>query len=249
MRKSAAEVQVIRAAGEVVAEVLAHVGGSLRAGITVATLDRVAVQVALSRGVTPAFRGYRGFPASLCISVNDGVVHGVPGERVLTEGDLVSVDFACFKDGFCADGAETFFVGQASSAALRLVSVTREALWAGIAQARAGGRVGDIGAAIQRHVEAAGFSVVRTLVGHGVGRELHEEPQVPNFGVAGTGTRLEPGMVLAIEPMVNLGRADVLVQSDGWSVVTKDGSLSAHIEHTVAITVEGAEVLTLLRRR
>lgn len=241
--------QVIRAAGEVVAEVLAHVGGSLRAGITVATLDRVAVQVALSRGVTPAFRGYRGFPASLCISVNDGVVHGVPGERVLTEGDLVSVDFACFKDGFCADGAETFFVGQASSAALRLVSVTREALWAGIAQARAGGRVGDIGAAIQRHVEAAGFSVVRTLVGHGVGRELHEEPQVPNFGVAGTGTRLEPGMVLAIEPMVNLGRADVLVQSDGWSVVTKDGSLSAHIEHTVAITVEGAEVLTLLRRR
>ncbi len=249
MRKSVAEVHCIRAAGEVVAEVLARVGDSLRAGITVATLDRVAVQVALSRGVTPAFRGYRGFPASLCVSVNDGVVHGVPGERVLTEGDLVSVDFACFKDGFCADGAETFFVGQASSAARRLVSVTREALWAGIAQARVGGRVGDIGAAIQRHVEAAGFSVVRTLVGHGVGRELHEEPQVPNFGVAGTGARLEPGMVLAIEPMVNLGRADVLVQDDGWSVVTKDGSLSAHIEHTVAITVEGAEVLTLLRRR
>jgi methionyl aminopeptidase len=167
----------------------------------------------------------------------------------LTEGDLVSVDFACFKEGFCADGAETFFVGRASGGAQRLVSVTREALWAGIGQARAGKRVGDIGAAIQRHVEAAGFSVVRTLVGHGVGRALHEEPQVPNFGRAGVGARLEPGMVLAIEPMVNWGRPEVVVQDDGWSVVTKDGSLSAHIEHTVAITVEGAEVLTRLRRR
>jgi len=249
VRKSAAEVQAIRAAGEVVAEVLASIGESLRPGMTTAELDELAATVARSRGSTPAFQGYRGFPARLCVSVNDTVVHGIPGERVLRDGDLVSVDFACFKEGFCADGAETFFVGEASVQARRLVSVTREALWAGIGQARAGGRVGDIGAAIQRHVEAAGYSVVRTLVGHGVGRELHEPPQVPNFGVPGSGVKLEPGMVLAIEPMVNCGGAAVKVLDDGWSVVTTDKSLSAHIEHTVAITTRGAEVLTQLCRR
>lgn len=209
-----------------------------------AALDVLGESVALSHGAQPAFRGYRGFPACLCVSVNDGVVHGVPGRRYLAEGDLVSVDFACFKDGWCADGAETFVVGSGTPQALRLLTVTREALWAGISQVRPGRRVGDIGAAIQRHVESAGFSVVRTLVGHGVGKALHEEPRVPNFGSPGTGVRLEEGMVLAIEPMVNVGGAAVRVLDDGWSVVTEDGGLSAHIEHTVAVTSSGAEVLT-----
>jgi methionyl aminopeptidase len=245
--RSPDEIARIREACRVVHEVLEELARAARPGATTADLDRIAVEHARARGAAPAFLGYHGYPAALCISVNDEVVHGIPSpRRVLREGDLVGLDFGVVKDGFYGDAARTVAVGAASEAAARLVETTRDALAAAIAAARPGNRVGDIGAAVQALVEGRGFSVVRDFVGHGIGRRLHEPPQVPNFGRPGTGEPLRPGMVLALEPMVNAGRPEVEVLDDGWTAVTADGSLSAHFEHTVAVTENGPEILTFL---
>jgi methionyl aminopeptidase len=205
----------------------------------------VAEKTILDEGATPSFKGYRGFPASICASVNEEVVHGIPGARTLKEGDILSLDFGAIWEGYHADSAVTVFVGEPRSAeAEKLVRVTEEALDAGISQVRAGNRLSDISNAVQHVVEGAGFAVVREYVGHGVGRNLHEDPQIPNYGPPGRGPELKPGLVVAIEPMVNLGGWETRVLADGWTVVTADGSLSAHFEHTIAVTDEGPEVLT-----
>ena len=238
----------MRVANELVADILDELRHLVKPGVTTVELDRFAESRALEAGARPAFKGYRGFPATLCTSVNDEVVHGIPSpKRVLGEGDIVSIDMGVHLDGFYGDAAVTIPVGRVSDGAARLLDVTEAALWQGIAYAKVGGRVSDIGHAVQAHVEAAGFSVVREFVGHGVGAALHEEPQVPNYGPPGKGPRLSEGVVLAIEPMVNAGRPAVRVLSDGWTAVTRDGSLSAHFEHTVAVTAEGPMVLTLPR--
>jgi methionyl aminopeptidase len=244
VRKSQAEIETMGRAGEVVAETLALVGELARPGVTTAELDRAAEAHIRSRGGTPAFKGYRGFPASICTSPNSMVVHGIPGEYTLKEGDLLSVDVGVTLDGFVADSAYTFAVGDVGEDAERLLDVCRAALAAGIDQARAGNHVQDISAAVQRTTEEAGFSVVRSLVGHGIGRSMHEEPQVPNFGEPGQGPLLRPGMTLAIEPMINAGGPEVWMAEDRWSISTDDGSLSAHFEHTVAVTENGPLVLT-----
>ncbi len=236
----------MRDAGRIVRAVLDEVAAAAVAGTTTGELDRLAEARTLALGAVPAFKGYLGYPASICISVNDEVVHGIPSDaRTLREGDVVGLDFGVVLHGFHGDAAETVVVGRGSDDALRLVAATREALAAGIAAAIAGRRVGDIGAAVQARAEGAGYSVVRQFVGHGIGRKLHEPPQVPNFGPAGVGAELRPGLVLAIEPMVNAGKAGVVTLDDGWTAVTEDGSLSAHFEHTVAITEEGPQILTL----
>ena len=240
------EIDAIREAATLVAQTLAMLGREVRPGVTTEHLDRIAEAFILERGGRPAFKGYRGFPASICPSVNDEVVHGIPGPRRLAEGDIVGVDVGVEMGGYYGDAAATFAVGQVSDEASRLLAVTREALMRGVAQAKAGNRVGDISHAIQSYVEANGFSVVRTLVGHGIGRHMHEEPQVPNYGTPDRGPRLMAGQVLAIEPMVNAGAPEVVTQPDGWTVVTKDGSLSAHFEHTVAVGADGPEVLSTL---
>ena len=239
-----AEVEAIRAAAQVVARTLQLMRREVRAGVTTIELDQMAEEFIRSHGGRPSFKGYRGFPASICSSVNDQVVHGIPGPRVLHEGDLVGIDVGVELEGYHGDAAWTFAVGETSEEAQRLLQVTREALALGIAQARPGGRIGDISHAVQTHVEAAGFSVVRELVGHGIGREMHEEPQVPNYGPPGRGPRLMVGQVLAIEPMVNIGGAEVVTASDGWTIATRDGSLSAHFEHTVAVGVTGPVILS-----
>jgi len=238
------EIDAIRASAQLVARTLEMLGREVRPGVTTGELDRLAETFIRDHGGRPAFKGYRGFPASICPSVNNEVVHGIPGIRRLNEGDLVGIDVGVEMDGFYGDAARTFGVGQVSDEAVRLMKVTREALMLGIAQARAGRRIGDISHAIQSHVERHGFSVVRSLVGHGIGREMHEEPQVPNYGPPDRGPRLMAGQVLAIEPMVNVGGPDVVTKDDGWTVVTKDGSLSAHFEHTVAIGTDGADILS-----
>jgi methionyl aminopeptidase len=243
--KSAEELARMRDAGRVVRAVLDEVAAAAVAGVSTAELDRLAEARTRALGAVPAFKGYLGYPASVCISVNDEVVHGIPSEsRILSDGDLVGLDFGAILGGFHGDAAETVLVGQGSPEAVRLLAATREALAAGVAAALPGGRVGDIGAAVQRSAEARGFSVVREFVGHGIGRKLHEPPQVPNFGEPGTGAWMRPGLVLAIEPMVNAGLPGVRTLGDGWTAVTEDGSLSAHFEHTVAITEAGPEVLT-----
>ncbi len=235
----------MRDAGRVVRAVLDALVAAAVPGVTTFDLDRLAESRTREMGAVPAFKGYLGYPASVCISVNEEVVHGIPSEkRVLRDGDVVGLDFGAILGGFHGDAAETVLVGQASPDAERLVAATREALAAGIAAARPGGRVGDIGSAVQRSAEAAGYSVVREFVGHGIGRKLHEAPQVPNFGEPGTGAWLRPGLVLAIEPMVNAGLPGIRTLEDGWTAVTEDGSLSAHFEHTVAITEAGPEILT-----
>jgi len=214
-------------------------------GVTTADLDRLAEKRIAQAGATAAFKGYHGYPATICASINEEVIHGIPsGRRVLNEGDVVSLDVGASLDGYYGDSAITLAVGQVSEEAATLLRVTEEALYKAIEQARPGGRVSDIGHAVQRHVEAYGFSVVREFVGHGIGQRMHEEPQVPNYGDPGRGPRLTEGMVLAIEPMVNAGKAAVRVLADGWTAVTKDGSLSAHFEHTVAVTAEGPRILT-----
>lgn len=244
--KSAAELQRMRVANALVADVLAELASEVRPGVTTLDLDRLAEQRVRAAGAVPAFKGYRGYPATLCASVNEEVVHGIPSaERRLNEGDIVSLDMGVLVDGYYGDSAVTVGVGRISEEAARLLKVTEEALYRGIDAARTGGRLSDIGHAIQAWVEEHGLSVVREFVGHGIGTRLHEEPQIPNYGQPGRGPRLSEGMVLAIEPMVNLGRAGVKVLPDGWTAVTKDGSLSAHFEHTVAITAEGPEILTL----
>jgi len=244
--KSPSEVDRIRAAGRIVAGTIDRVLSKVRPGVTTAFLDSVAEEYILERGATPSFKGYRGFPASICTSLNDEIVHGIPSDkRVLKEGDLLSLDFGAIWEGFHADSAVTVFVGDPpSSEAEKLVRVTEEALEAGIAQIRPGGRLSDISHAVQQVVEGAGFSVVREYVGHGVGRNLHEDPQIPNYGPPGRGPEMRPGLVIAVEPMVNVGDWPTRVLADDWTVVTEDGSLSAHFEHTIAVTEDGHEVLT-----
>lgn len=235
----------MRAPNALVAEILAELRGIVRPGVTTADLDVFAESRIRDAGAEPAFKGYHGYPASVCASVNEEVVHGIPSSRrPLLEGDIVSVDIGVLLDGFFGDAAVTLPVGLISEPAADLLRVTEEALHRAIAKTRLGARVSDIGHAVQAHVEAHGFSVVREFVGHGIGASLHEEPQVPNYGSPGRGPRLAEGMVLAIEPMVNMGKAGVRVLSDGWTAVTKDGRLSAHFEHTVAVTAEGPLVLT-----
>jgi methionyl aminopeptidase len=242
--KSPREVKAMRRPGEIVAGAHARIREVLRPGITTAELDRVVERYIREAGGKPAFKGYRGFPAAACISVNEQVVHGIPGGRALQEGDIVGVDIGVQAGGFYADAAQTLPVGEPSEEAARLLKVTREALYEGIARVQPGNRVGDVSHAVQARVEADGFSVVRSLVGHGIGRSMHEDPQVPNFGAPGEGPVLQPGMALAIEPMVNAGRHEVEVLEDEWTVVTRDGSLSAHFEHTVAVTERGPVILT-----
>ena len=244
VRKSHEEIETMARAGRVVAETLALMGETIRPGISTGELDELAEELIRSHGGVPTFKGYRGFPAAICTSPNSMVVHGIPGSYALREGDLLSVDVGVTLDSFVADSAYTFAVGAVGAEAERLLEVGRAALAAGIDQARAGNHVQDISAAVQRTTEAAGFSVVRSLVGHGIGRSMHEEPQVPNFGEPGQGPLLQPGMTLAIEPMINAGGPDVWMADDRWSISTDDDSLSAHFEHTVAITDNGPLVLT-----
>jgi methionyl aminopeptidase len=244
IRKSSTEIEAMGRAGAVVAKTLELLGGLAKPGVTTADLDEAAETYIRSEGGVPTFKGYRGFPAAICTSPNSMVVHGIPGAYELKEGDLISVDVGVTLDGFVADSAFTFAVGEIGDEAGRLLAVCQAALTAGIEQARAGNHVQDISAAVQRTTEEAGFSVVRSLVGHGIGRSMHEDPQVPNFGEPGRGPLLQPGMTLAIEPMINAGGPDVWMAEDRWSISTDDDSLSAHFEHTVAITDNGPLVLT-----
>jgi methionyl aminopeptidase len=244
--KSARELEMMRKAGELTARILDEMCKRAVPGVTTGELDRYAETRCKELGVIPVFKGYHGFPASVCISVNDEVVHGIPSsKRALKEGDIVGLDFGVSYQGWIGDTARTVAVGKISSSAQKLIDVTRDSLLKGIEQCREGNRVFDIGHAVQLHVEQNGFSVVREFVGHGIGKALHEDPQIPNYGPKGKGLPLKIGMVLAIEPMVNAGSHEVKVLSDGWTAVTQDRSLSAHFEHTVAITPEGPEILTL----
>jgi methionyl aminopeptidase len=244
IRKSRDEIETMGRAGRVVAETLAKIGERVRPGVTTRELDQVAEEFIRSQGGVPTFKGYRGFPASICASPNSMVVHGIPGSNRLEEGDVISIDVGVTLDGYVADSAFTFPVGEIDKDARRLLEVCRAALTAGIDHARAGNHLQDISHAVQTTTEQAGFSVVRSLVGHGIGRTMHEEPQVPNFGEPGRGPVLAPGMTLAIEPMINAGGPEVWVADDRWSISTHDGSLSAHFEHTVAVTENGPLVLT-----
>ncbi len=243
--KTAREIELMRRAGRIVAVVLEELRRSVQPGVTTRALDTLARQGIERLGGMPAFVGYRGYPATLCASVNDEVVHGIPGDRVLREGDIVGLDLGAIVEGYYGDAAITVPVGAVRPDAARLMAVTREALARGIAQVAAGARLENISAAIQQYVESSGCSVVRQFVGHGIGRHLHEDPAVPNYGQPDRGPRLKAGMVIAIEPMVNAGGPDVAVLDDGWTAVTTDHSLSAHFEHTVAITEAGPEILTL----
>lgn len=242
--KRPAELALMIQAAEINRAALAALEPLIRPGVTTAELNEVAERAILSRGGTPAFKGYRGFPATLCASLNEVVVHGIPDRRPLEQGDIVSIDVGTFYQGYAADMAKTYAVGVISAAARRLLKVTEAALYAGIAAAQAGNRLGDVSAAIQNVVEKAGFWVIREFVGHGIGQDFHESPEVPNFGRAGTGPILRPGLVLAIEPMVAERRTSVSILADGWTAPTADGSLAAHFEHTVAITSDGPQVLT-----
>ena len=244
--KSEREIEIMRQAGRIVAETLAVVAEAVRPGITTHDLDDVTYRTITKQGATPSFKGYRGYPASLCASLNDEVVHGIPGKRVLKEGDVVSLDVGALYKGFHGDAALTVPVGKISRRTQALLDACKAGLSAGIFAARAGARVGDISAAVQTTVEAFGFSVVREYTGHGVGRNLHEDPLVPNVGQPQTGALLRPGMTIAIEPMINLGSWEVVLRPNGWTVVTRDGSVSAHFEHTVAIREGEAEILTKL---
>ena len=242
--KSPAELEKMRAANQLVARILEELSAMVAPGVSTADLDAAAEARVLAAGAEPAFKGYRGYPATLCASVNEQVVHGIPSATPLATGDIVSLDMGVKLAGYYGDSAVTVAVGAVPEKVSALLRVTQEALDKGIAQVKVGGRVSDIGHAIQAHVEAHGFSVVREFVGHGIGASLHEEPQIANYGEPGRGPRLAEGMTLAIEPMVNMGRPAVKVLADGWTAVTKDGSLSAHFEHTVAVTKDGPQVLT-----
>jgi methionyl aminopeptidase len=243
--KSPAEIERMRVANALVAGVLAELAAMVSPGVTTAELDEAAEALVREAGAVPAFKGYRGYPATLCASVNEQVVHGIPSKRRLVEGDIISLDIGVRLDGYFGDSALTVPVGRISPEAEGLLRVTQEALARGIEQARIGSRISDIGHAVQKHVESRGFSVVREFVGHGIGAALHEEPQIPNYGEPNRGPRLAEGMVLAIEPMVTMGRPAVKILGDGWTAVTRDGSLSAHFEHTVAVTASGPRILTL----
>ncbi|MDP3024478.1 MAG: type I methionyl aminopeptidase [candidate division Zixibacteria bacterium] len=243
--KSEREIRIIRENGRIVALTLSYLKEKIKSGIKTIELDKLAEEFILKKNAIPAFKGYRGYAGNICTSINNEVVHGIPGERALKEGEIVSVDIGVLKNGFYADGAWTFPVGEISNQAKRLLEVTLESLEAGISQSIAGNRLGDISYAVQSIAEKNGYSVVRDLTGHGIGRQMHEDPPVPNFGSPGTGLLLKEGMILAIEPMVNAGGYEIKTLEDNWTVVTLDGSLSAHFEHTVAITQNGAEILTL----
>jgi methionyl aminopeptidase len=245
IRKSPAEIERMARAGRVVADTHALVGEAIRPGVTTAELDQLAEEYIRSQGGVPTFLGYKGFPASLCLSPNDMVVHGIPGRYRLEEGDILSVDVGVTLDGFVADAAFTHAVGEVPQETARLLEVGQQALAAAVAQARAGNRLTDISHAVQTTTEAAGYSVIRSLVGHGVGRAMHEDPQIPNFGAPGRGPLLQPGMTLAIEPMINAGGPEVVLHDDQWSISTADGSLSCHFEHTVAVTESGPRILTV----
>ncbi len=244
--KSSQEIDLMRTAGKILAEVLLRLREEVRPGVTTADLDAVAAKEMKRHHVEPSFLGYHGYPARLCASVNDEIVHGIPGPKVLNEGDIIGLDCGVIYKGFQADSAVTVPVGQITDDTQRLIDVTRTSLEAGIAAARNGARIGDISAAIQAVIEAAEFAIVREYVGHGIGRKLHEEPQVPNFGVAGRGLLLRKGMALALEPMVNAGTWQTRVAPDHWTVLTADGGLSAHFEHTISITDDEPEVMTKL---
>jgi methionyl aminopeptidase len=244
VRKSEREIDLIAAAGRVAADTIAHVGRHVEPGVTTDELDRIAEEYIRSHGGIPTSKGYRGFPKAICISPNDMIVHGIPGTYQVADGDLLTLDVGVTLDGYVADTAYTFAVGEVSAEAERLLEVGQAALAAGIEQAQVDNRIGDVSAAIQRVVEEAGFAVVRALVGHGVGRAYHEDPQIPNYGTPGRGARLSSGMTLAIEPMITAGGVDIVVDDDQWSVYTADGSLSAHFEHTVAVTEAGPRILT-----
>jgi methionyl aminopeptidase len=246
--RSRSEIEKLRRVNQLVARILAELRAVVAPGVTTAEIDALAEARVRAAGATPAFKGYHGYPATVCVSVNEQVVHGIPSNRRLVEGDIVSIDMGARLDGFYGDCAVTVPVGRVSKEAARLLQVTEEALFHGIEAVKPGARVSDIGAAVQQHVEAHGFSVVREFVGHGIGTSLHEEPQIANYGPPGRGPRLAEGMVLAIEPMVNAGKPAVKVLADGWTAVTRDGSLSAHFEHTVVVTREGCEILTLLEQ-
>jgi methionyl aminopeptidase len=246
-RKTAAEIALMKEGGKVVATILEKMREVVKPGITTSLIERKARQLAEELDVVPAFLGYSGYPSAICVSVNEEVVHGIPSDdRVLSEGDIVSLDFGALHEGFYADSAVTLPVGTLASETERLLDVTRNALYKGIDKARDGNRVGDIAHAVQSYVEENGFSVVKVFVGHGIGRNLHEDPQIPNYGDPQWGVRLKEGMTLAIEPMVNAGTDQVKVLGDGWTAVTTDGSLSAHFEHTVAVTDGDPEILTTL---
>lgn len=245
--KTEDQIDKMRRAGRVVAAVLRLMSESIRPGVTTAYLDRLAEEEIVRSGATPAFKGYQGYPATICASVNEEVIHGIPGDRALSEGDIIGIDVGATVDGYCGDAAATFPVGVISQESKRLLDTTREALEVAIRKCRVGKRIGDISHAVQFYVEARGFSVVRDFVGHGIGRNMHEDPQVPNFGPPGTGLRLRPGLTLAIEPMVNVGTFEVEVLANKWTVVTRDRKRSAHFEHTVLITDDGPEILTVLR--
>ena len=243
--RSAAELERMREAGRLVAEVLAELKTVVAPGVNTADLDRLAEKRITEAGATPAFKGYHGYPATICASINEEVIHGIPsGRRELVEGDIISIDVGAVLDGYFGDSAITLPVGKVSEEAALLLRATEESLYKAIEAARPGNRVSDIGHAVQKHVEAYGFSVVREFVGHGIGQKMHEEPQVPNYGQPGHGPRLAEGMVIAIEPMVNAGSPAVKVLADGWTAVTRDGSLSAHFEHTVAVTAGEPWILT-----
>jgi methionyl aminopeptidase len=238
------EIERARASNQIVAEVLTKLRDKVKPGVTTRELDKLAEEIAQKRGARPAFKGYRGYPYSLCTSVNEEVVHGMPSARILKEGDIVGLDFGVYYKGFFGDSAITLPVGKIEPCALKLLQVTEQSLYDGIAQAKEGNRLGDISGGVQQTVEEPGFSVVRDFVGHGIGRNLHEEPQIPNYGKRGRGLVLKRGMILAIEPMVNQGDYRVKILQDGWTVVTEDGKLSAHFEHSVAITDNGPDILS-----
>jgi len=242
--KSNQEIEIMKIAGKIVADCLCMLEEHIQPGVSTGKLDQLAEDFIRSHKALPGFKGYNGFPATLCTSINDEVVHGIPGDRVLQEGDLLSVDCGTIYQGYYGDHARSYPVGEVSKENQRLMDATLHSLTAGIEAAQPGGTLGDIGAAVQQVAESNGFSVVRSLVGHGIGRNLHEDPQVLNYGTAGKGMRLRPGLVLAIEPMVNAGTYDVYTKADGWTIVTRDKKNSAHFEHTVAITKEGPVVLT-----
>jgi methionyl aminopeptidase len=244
VRKSPEEIERMAASGAILARALQMLRSKARPGVTTADLDEVAERFIRSQGAEPAFKGYRGFPGSICASPNSMIVHGIPGDYKLSRGDILSIDVGVVKDGWVSDAAVTVPIGPVSPIATRLMQTTRDALFEAVEQVRPGNRLGDVSHAVQRRVEQDGFAVVRALVGHGVGREMHEDPQIPNYGTPGSGPELEEGMVLAIEPMVNAGAEPIRIGSDNWSVYSEDGSLAAHFEHTVAVTAEGPRILT-----
>jgi methionyl aminopeptidase len=244
IKKSPEEIEKIAAAGEILVKTLALLQSKLRPGVTTGELDAAAEKFIRSQGAEPAFKGYRGFPGSICTSPNSMVVHGIPGPYKLSRGDILSIDVGVVHDGWVADAARTFPVGSTSPIATRLLRATEGALFAAVEQCRPGNRLGDVSHAVQKHVEGEGFSVVRSLVGHGIGRDMHEDPQIPNFGDPDRGPELEAGMVLAVEPMVTAGRHAVRMGDDHWAIYSQDGSLAAHFEFTIAVTVDGPRILT-----